>query len=52
MAEEIQELGWIDDPASFRYNRPVRLPAKARHAQTLCIGAQRSGIAPAAQCPT
>ena len=24
-------LGWIDDPASFRYNRPVRLPAKARH---------------------
>lgn len=24
-------LGWIDDPVSFRYNRPVRLPTKARH---------------------
>lgn len=26
-----RNLGWIDDPASFRYNRPVRLPVKARH---------------------
>jgi L,D-peptidoglycan transpeptidase YkuD (ErfK/YbiS/YcfS/YnhG family) len=26
-----REMGWSDDPADRRYNRPVRLPATCRH---------------------
>jgi L,D-peptidoglycan transpeptidase YkuD (ErfK/YbiS/YcfS/YnhG family) len=29
------DMGWCDDPADANYNRPLRLPARARHEELL-----------------
>ena len=29
------QMGWCDDPADANYNRPLRLPARARHEELL-----------------
>lgn len=31
LLEIYPEMGWCDDPGSFRYNRPLLLPASSRH---------------------